>query len=485
MAEDRRADDSAAAMEDATLLEEDAAELYEHAPAGYLSMLPGGLLVKVNETLLSWTGHRREDLIGKLRLHDLLTPGARIYYETHYAPLLQMQGEVSEIALELVRADGGRLPVLLSSRLSRDESGAPRIVRTTVFNASDRRRYERELLHARADAEARARAGLALAHVNEGVLLVAPDGRLDVVNPAAAAILGVPDGAAGRPVLEVISDWDALVAHVPVGEPGDAIESATLPLSRGGREHWLALAGIDSGDGVVYTIRDVTTEHRLEQLRSDVVATVSHELRTPLTGVAGAAQTLLARYDDLDDAIRRQLLEVVVEQGERMTQIVDQILMTGMLDAGGVTAELETFEASQPVEDALAAFPSAARERVAVETDLGLVVSGDAARAAQIIGNLLDNALKYSAGPVRVRVRREESVVRFTVEDEGPGLPRAEHERIFDRFYRLDPAQQGGVGGAGLGLYIAKELATRMQGRIGVLRGDGGTTMFLDLPAAS
>jgi PAS domain S-box-containing protein len=484
VAESQDAHDSTSSAEDPTLLEEDAAELYEHAPAGYLSTLPGGLLVKVNETLLSWTGHRREDLIGKLRLHDLLTPGARIYYETHYAPLLQMQDEVSEIALELVRADGGRLPVLLSSRLLRDESGAPRIVRTTVFNASDRRRYERELLQARAEAESRARAGLALAHVNEGVLLVARDGRLDVVNPAAAAILGVSEEAAGLPVLEVIPDWDDLVAHVPVGEPGDRIESATLPRSRGGHEHWLALAGIDSGDGVVYTIRDVTTEHLLEQLRSDVVATVSHELRTPLTGVAGAAQTLLARYDDLDDGVRRQLLEVVADQGDRMARIVDQILLTGMLDAGGVTAERGTFKASQPVEDALAALPAAVRGRVSVEADPALLVSGDPARAAQIIGNLIDNALKYSAGPVRVRVGRDEAVVRFTVEDEGPGIPPAEHERIFHRFYRLDPAQRGGVGGVGLGLYIAKELATRMQGRVGVLQSDGGAAVFLDLPAA-
>jgi signal transduction histidine kinase len=285
-------------------------------------------------------------------------------------------------------------------------------------------------------------------------------------------------------VLEAIPDWDDLVAHVPVGEAGDGIESATLPRSRSGREQWLALSGIDSGDGVVYTIRDVTTEHLLEQLRSDVVAIVSHELRTPLTGVSGAAQTLLARYDDLDDGVRRQLLEIVVEQGDRMTQIVDEILLTGMLDAGAVTTELETFDASQAVEDALAALPAALRGRVSVEADLDLRVSGDAARAAQVIGNLIDNALKYSAGPVRVRVGPEEAAVRFTVEDEGPGIPPAEHERIFHRFYRLDPTQQGGVGGVGLGLYIAKELATRMQGRVGVLPGDGGATMFLDLPAA-
>src|SRR5581483_257458 len=103
------------------LLEESVEELYEHAPAGYFSTLADGKIVKANATLLGWLGYERDDLVGRRRLHDLLPPGARIYYETHYAPLLQMQGSVSEIALELLRADGSRLPVLLNSTLVRDE----------------------------------------------------------------------------------------------------------------------------------------------------------------------------------------------------------------------------------------------------------------------------------------------------------------------------------------------------------------------------
>lgn len=477
-------DETTAALGDPALLEGDAEELYEQAPAGYVSTLPGGLIVRVNTTLLSWTGYRREELLGTRKLQDLFAPGARIYYETHYAPLLEMQGEVREIAVELMRADGSRLPVLLNSRLVRDDTGNPRIVRTTVFNASDRRRYERELLQARADAESRARAALALAHVNDGVLLVTSDGRLDVLNPAAERILGLSAATAlGRPVREVLHEWDSLLASVPVGAPGDHIAPAALPLERDGHERWLALAGVDSEDGVVYTVRDVTSEHRLEELRNDLVATVSHELRTPLTGVSGAAQTLLAHYDGLDDDMRRQLLQVIVDQGERMARVVDQILLTSMLDAADASLKVTEFEASEAVADALAALPAVERVRISTHAEAGVLAQGDAARATQILGNLFDNALKYSPGPVRVSVAREGPFVRFTVDDDGPGIPAGERERIFDRFYRLDPAQHGGVGGAGLGLYIARKLAGRMDGRIGVLRGDGGTTMYLDLPA--
>jgi PAS domain S-box-containing protein len=135
------------------LFEESAEDLYENAPCGYLSTLPGGMICRVNQTFLTWTGHRREDLVGRRRFQDLLTAGGRIFHETHYAPLLRMQGAVREIAVEIVAADGRRLPVLINSVLKKDEDGDPLLVRTTVFNASDRKEYERELLRARQKAE--------------------------------------------------------------------------------------------------------------------------------------------------------------------------------------------------------------------------------------------------------------------------------------------------------------------------------------------
>ena len=140
------------------LLEESMEDLYEDAPCGYLSALPDGTLVKVNRTFLTWTGYRREDLVGRRRFVDLLAPGGRIFHETHYAPLLRMQGEVREIALDMLCADGRRLSVLINSVLKTDGEGTPRLVRTTVFNATHRKEYERELLRERQRAEQEAKA---------------------------------------------------------------------------------------------------------------------------------------------------------------------------------------------------------------------------------------------------------------------------------------------------------------------------------------
>ena len=131
------------------LLEESAEDLFETAPCGYLTTALDGTILRVNRTFEELTGHRRDELLGRRRFQDLLSPGGRIYHETHYAPLLHMQGSVREIAVEVVRADGSRLPALVNSVLRHDREGQPGAIRTTVFDATERRRYERELVEAR------------------------------------------------------------------------------------------------------------------------------------------------------------------------------------------------------------------------------------------------------------------------------------------------------------------------------------------------
>ncbi|GAB1645607.1 SpoIIE family protein phosphatase [Krasilnikovia sp. MM14-A1259] len=134
--------------------EEDPEELYEHAPCGYLTTLPDGTIVRVNQTFLTWTGYPRAALVGHRRFRDLLTPGGRSYHDTRYAPSLSMHGDVREVAFDIVCADGRHLPALVNSVLSRDPGGLPRLIRTTVFDATERHGYEQELLTARRAAEA-------------------------------------------------------------------------------------------------------------------------------------------------------------------------------------------------------------------------------------------------------------------------------------------------------------------------------------------
>jgi PAS domain S-box-containing protein len=199
------------------LLEDDPADLYENAPMGYLSTLPDGRIVKVNRTFCAWTGRSAEQLIGT-RLHDLLSVGGRVFYETHLAPLLRMQGAVREIALDVVRVDGSLLPCLLNAVELRDDSGAPLLLRATLFEATARRRYERELLAAQRaaeESEARSRtvqmvvSDLAAATTVEDVASVIVARSQEAMNATGAALIVVDEGPDGgdeevpqlRPVL--------------------------------------------------------------------------------------------------------------------------------------------------------------------------------------------------------------------------------------------------------------------------------------------
>ncbi|GAB3960082.1 PP2C family protein-serine/threonine phosphatase [Streptomyces sparsus] len=136
-----------------SLLEDSVVDLYENAPCGYLSTLLDGTIARINTTLLTWLGYRREELVGRRTFVDLLTVGGKLYHETHLAPLLRMQGEVRGIALEMRTADGSRLPVLVTSTVKASADGAPMLIRTTVSDARDRRAYEQELLRGRRAAE--------------------------------------------------------------------------------------------------------------------------------------------------------------------------------------------------------------------------------------------------------------------------------------------------------------------------------------------
>ena len=189
------------------LLEEDPADLYENAPMGYLSTLPDGRIVKVNRTFCAWTGRTPDDLIGT-RFQDLLTAGGRLFHETHLAPLLRMQGAVREIALDVVRVDGSLLPCLLNAVELRDDAGAPVLVRATLFEATARRRYERELLAAQRaaeESEARSRtvqmvvSDLAAATSVEDVATVIVERSRASLHANGAALILVEERPAGDP----------------------------------------------------------------------------------------------------------------------------------------------------------------------------------------------------------------------------------------------------------------------------------------------
>ena len=216
-------------------LEESAEELLEDAPCGYLSATPDGMLVRVNRTFLRWTGYQHEELVGVKRFQDLLSVGGRIYHETHYAPMLRMQGVVREIAVDVVCADGSRLPLVVNSILLRDADGAPRVVRTTAFDATERKSYERELLAAR-DRERTARENVERLQRITALLATAAN-----AEAIASIVVAELRSAFGPATAGIAADETAHHGDHDEGEPGTRGASARLPLAAGGLL-WLELA---------------------------------------------------------------------------------------------------------------------------------------------------------------------------------------------------------------------------------------------------
>jgi signal transduction histidine kinase len=404
--------------------------------------------------------------------------------------------------LEIVRELGLRsaitVPIIARGRslgalsLIRDET-APRYTELDLDLASELARraasaVDNAILYR--EAERRGDASRALAHVDDGVVLLDQDGAVVSVNPAAARILSVNGPlVVGEAAVGTIGGWSEIEDKAKPG-PGQTRGPVTLPLVLSdGNERWVSVSGVDFSDGVVYALRDVTEERLLERTRSDFVATASHELRTPLAAVLGAVKTLRREDVSFDQEQRELLMDMIDREAERLSGIVSQILLTGQLDAGRLHLQHERFDpvalTQSVVDSAELHLPKGIELRV--EANDVPPVAGDANQLRQVITNLVDNAIKYSpqGGDVELRLHRNGQFARIEVADCGLGIPRDEHDRIFEKFYRLDPALTRGVNGTGLGLYISKELVERMNGRISVDSEPGrGSTFVVEVPLA-
>jgi PAS domain S-box-containing protein len=343
------------------------------------------------------------------------------------------------------------------------------------------------------EAERRAEAALALAYVGDGVILLDHEGRVRFWNAAAAAITDVrASEAVGRDPADVLPAWEELtrLAELADAATPERARPVTVPIETASGDRWVAVTGVAFDEGVVYALRDVSDEQAFERARSDFVATASHELRTPLAAVYGAARTL--RRTDIEIAAeqRDRFLEIIVSETERLTAIVSQILLAGQLEEGRVDVATTATDLSPLVESALDSARLRVPERIELrldQNDVPAVALADGDKLRQVVVNLLDNAIKYSpdGGEVAVGLDGGHGRVRLTVRDHGLGIPPGEQERIFEKFYRLDPALTRGVGGSGLGLFISRELVSRMGGSLTVRSEPGeGAEFVVDLPAA-
>jgi len=332
-----------------------------------------------------------------------------------------------------------------------------------------------------------------LRNMTDGVLLMDARKKIVLVNPAAEAMLGIrgPE-AVGRDHLEVTHHFGLDEALDRVLHTG---EQAALEIKRARPEEQILEArlapSVEGGRelrGVLMVMRDITRARKLEQMRTEFVSNVTHELRTPLTAIRGFAETLQeGALDDSDTA--RHFVGIIQKESEHLGRLIEDLLDLSRIESGKFRMQKEPLQLTVLAADTVGRLAPRAQNqgvalRIEIPDDLP-VVNADHARIAQVLLNLVDNALKYtpSGGSVTVSATDAGPNLRISVADTGAGIPKADLPRLFERFYRVDKARSRMTGGTGLGLSIVKHIVEGHGGKITVESDLGrGATFTFTLP---
>lgn len=367
------------------LAADDPERLYDRAPCGYLTTTPDGLIAKVNQTFLSLTGYDRTQLIGR-RFVDLLTPGGRIYHETHFAPMLQMQRAAREIALDLICADGRHLPILVNSVLEDDASGAPCAIRTAVFDASQRREYERELLRAKQRAEESESRLRGLVQILQQSFI--PPAHPEIPGLELAGVYrpagdGTEIGGDFYDVFEIDpDDWCVAVGDVS----GKGVDAAMVTVLA---RHSIRAAAVrqKQPSAALHTLNEVLIHHETERFCTIAVI----RLRRRLAGW------------DITVSCGGHPLPIFIQPGQRPVLLGTPGSLVGVLDAPrftDVTVEFNPGDAILVYTDGVTEARSAGGEFYGEER-LAASLESSEVSAASLVHGLLDDVMAFQSNKPR------------------------------------------------------------------------------------
>ena len=358
---------------------------------------------------------------------------------------------------------------------SRDEIG----VLTDTFN--DMARQLRDTL--RQVENERNKLDTLFLHMTDGVVAFDRDGQVIHSNPAAEGMLGRPIGPDTTykelfgdqySLEEAMAAPDQLEGEVRVGD--QVLDLLLAPFDR------------ERQGGVLVVLHDVTEERKNQEMQREFVANVSHELRTPLTNIRSYAETLSDSAGDIPPAMEKKFLGVILNESDRMTHIVQDLLTLSRFDSGRDELKLSWFSFEGAVQDLYnAVYMEAQRHshtmKLCVEPGLPQV-RADRERIMQVMMNIVSNSIKYTpdGGQIQISAGQNGSRVWMQVDDNGIGIPAADRPRIFERFYRVDKARSRQSGGTGLGLSIAKEIVDRHEGALELVDRNGpGLSVRMEL----
>jgi PAS domain S-box-containing protein len=427
-------------------------ELLDHAPCGFVSFADDGTITAANATLAEMLGYARGELEGR-RIDAILTAGSRIFYQTHFFPLVRLHGRAEEVFLLLRAKDGGEVGVL--ANVARRERGGAFANDCVLVRVVERRKFEDELLRARRAAEeARAAAEASEAELRRANTLL-------------------EEQAVELELQQERLQEQATALEAQAGE----LQAANRALVERGRE----------------LERQKAAAEEANRAKSSFLAVMSHELRTPLNAIAGYVQLLEMGIHGPVTEAQLVALGRIGRSQQHLLRLINDVLNLARIESGRVEYVLEDVDLAELLATvAPMVEPQLAARGLALEVGVqpGVVARADREKVQQIVINLLSNAIKFTPPGGRVSVdaagRAERpDVVYLRVADTGIGIPPEKQAAVFEPFVQVDMSRTRRSEGTGLGLAISRDLARGMGGDLRVRSEEGrGSTFTLTLPRA-
>ena len=475
-------------------------DLYMNAPCGYLSLHPDGTIIKINRTLCNWLQQAEFDILYKKSFTDLLSKGGAIYYEMVYMPLLKMQGFANEINFDIKRADYTSFPALVNAVVVKDKHENIRAINVTIFDITDRKKYESELLNAKKEADNEKKRFELLADLTPDIIFTAtPEGVIEYANQRFYAYFNISSKDYNqRLVLKKIHPSDktrCFKLWMNAIMEGAVFETEIRLKNAFGNYIWHLVRAVPYTNDNTSILKffgsctNIQEQKEIQNKKDEFISVASHELKTPLSSLKGYIQIIKKeRADPLFSNIINRCTKAV----NNMQFLVGSLLDMSRIQAGQLN--LQVAPASlyhlilESIELTSMNYPSR-HINLMFDADTNMQVLMDAQRIQQVIINLLSNGIKYSPGTQEVVLRVEkqphEPEVKISVQDFGIGIPAEEIKHVFEKYYRVKDATNQ-ISGLGIGLYLIKEIVQLHNSNILVeSRINKGSTFYFYLPVVA
>ncbi len=472
----------------------DAAELYNNAPCGYCSLLPTGVIIKINHTLLNWLGYTEEELIGQ-KFSLLLSKGGQMHFEMFFMPMAGVKNSVKELSYEIIRKDGSVMPVLLNASVLLDQQGKVAAINTILTDNSERKQYEKDLLQAKRTAESEKKRLQFMADLVPQIIWTATArGNPDYVNARFCQYFNC-DGQDTRSSFILSKVHPDELKTLLWGwrqclKTGGEFQLEVRLLNPAGQYEWhlLQAAKFLDEDGNLTnwfgSCANINEHVKALKKKDEFINIASHELKTPITSLKAVLQLL----DRLKAEPANKMIPGLIEKANRnvnkVNALVEDLLNASQMNEGRLHLNKTQINLAELIGDCVHHIRMDKQYEITTEGAKEATVFADEGRIEQVVNNFISNAIKYApeSKQVAIMITSLPDTVLVEVTDKGLGISPEKVPYLFDRYYQVEN-KGSKYSGLGLGLFICAEIIKRHNGKIGVNSiPEVGSTFWFSLP---